>query len=144
MNEAEHQGGNLTSGKRVLVVEDHGDTAQLLLAVLAEEGYLVEWVSTIAEALHSLSSCASPLPEDLEKCPHVVLLDLSLPGPDTLETVRQLLRPLASPPRIVLVSARPLNELQAVARAVGAAGIVRKPFSLDALLNTIEESGRTS
>ena len=66
--------------RRVLVVEDHVDSAEGLAALLRLEDHEVR---IVADGLQALSSCRDYRPD-------LILLDLGLPGMDGFETGRQL------------------------------------------------------
>lgn len=124
-------------GRRVLLVEDDHDSAEMISLFLDSEGYVVLWVDTGAAAIAAVT--AALLHENGAFEPDLILLDLTLPdieGSTVVQRLRTLgLGPL---PPIIAASARPLNAILATAHQIGAAGIARKPFSLFDLLKTIE------
>ena len=63
--------------------------------------------------------------------PALILLDLHMPIMDGWSFVQQYRRASAAPAAIVVMSANP--DLPGIARHLGAAGHLRKPFELDAL-----------
>jgi CheY-like chemotaxis protein len=73
------------AGRRVLVVDDDSDIRLSLLTLLSEEGYLVEEAPDGRLALRRLRASRDP---------HVVLLDLNMPGMDG----KALLRAIADDP----------------------------------------------
>ena len=68
------------SGEKILVVDDEEDIRELVRYNLAREGYQVTTVGSAEEALKQASS----------KAPHLVVLDLMLPGMNGLDFCRQL------------------------------------------------------
>jgi CheY-like chemotaxis protein len=113
---------------RILVVEDDAEVREVLLDLLAHEGYQTMAAANGALALQSLA--ADPPPD-------LILLDLTMPvlgGAEFRE--RQLARPpLASIP-VVVVSADP-NGAEQAAR-LHASGFLGKPLNVDALLGLVE------
>ena len=112
---------------RVLVVEDHADSRELLVEFLELEGYEVE------VALHGLEALAR-----LQRGPRpdVVLLDLMMPkltGWELMERVRREPALARQELAVVVVSgagpSRPLPE--------GIRAVVPKPVDLDELLATL-------
>src|SRR5207302_11010328 len=67
-------------GRRVLVVDDNLDSAESTAAFLRLEGHEVKTVGDGNEALSSVRVFA----------PHVIVLDIGLPGLDGYEVARQL------------------------------------------------------
>jgi CheY-like chemotaxis protein len=114
---------------RVLVVEDDETVASTLANILRDEGYSAAVVTDGREAMDWLRSSSPP--------PHLILLDLWMPGMDGESFRRQQLHDprLASIPLVVISAARDARER---AQAMGAAGLLPKPINLDALLNYVE------
>jgi CheY-like chemotaxis protein len=120
----------MTGLHRVLVVEDHVDSRELLAEFLEALGYAVEAASNGQEALERLRR--APKPE-------VVLLDLMMPvmsGWELMEHVRA--DPELSGLPVVVVSgagsSQPLPE--------GAYGSVPKPVDLNSLRAAVEAATR--
>jgi len=113
---------------RVLIVEDEPDIREDLADVLRGEGHDVVTARNGLEALKRLAEV--PLP-------HVILLDLVMPGMDGIEFREEQARnpALASVP-VVLVSGD--SDVPTRARAMGAAGALQKPFRLAALFEVVD------
>jgi CheY-like chemotaxis protein len=69
-----------SDGRRVLIVDDNADSAELLLLVLGNAGYESKIASTPAAAI-----ALGP-----EFCPHVALIDIGLPDMDGYALLRIL------------------------------------------------------
>lgn len=111
---------------RVLVVEDEPDVALVLHDTLQEVGYQVRVAVDGHEAVQAVADFA----------PHVVLLDLWLPGLPG-ESVLEVLSRSAPKVPVVIVSG---NRDEARARATlshGAFDYVAKPFELHVLERTV-------
>ncbi len=78
--EAPSSGAERASRARVLVVDDNVDAAESIAMLLALEGHEVRSVHAAHDALEAAKSFR----------PHVVLLDIGLPGMDGYEVARQL------------------------------------------------------
>lgn len=85
MNVANQLSALPAARRRVLVVDDDSDIRLSLLTLLSEEGYLVEEAPDGRLALRRLRASRDP---------HVVLLDLNMPGMDG----KALLRAIADDP----------------------------------------------
>jgi two-component system response regulator RegX3 len=120
----------MTTGSRVLVVEDDVAIAAPLLEGLARAGYEAQHVATAAAALEATGY-------------DVVLLDLGLPDGDGLDVCRQL-RARSDVP-IVVVSARDDEVDRVLGLEMGADDYVVKPFGMRELVARIRAvSRRTS
>ncbi|MEV5407815.1 response regulator transcription factor [Thermopolyspora sp. NPDC052614] len=108
---------------RVLVVDDEPDLAQLLGAVLRQEGWQVR---TAADG-------GSAVREAREFRPDAVVLDVMLPDFDGLEVMRRL---RAEEPRVcvLFLTARDAVEDRVAGITAGGDDYVTKPFSLEEVL----------
>jgi two-component system, chemotaxis family, chemotaxis protein CheY len=107
----------------VLVVEDDAATRALLRDVLEPAGYAVR---------EAADGAPGPAGRRRAARPALVLLDLYLPGTDGWAFAAAYRRAPAPRAPVVVVTADP--DAEAYAAALGAAGHLRKPFDLDALL----------
>jgi DNA-binding response OmpR family regulator len=113
--------------RRILVVEDEPDIAQLIALHLRDEAFDV----TIAKDGHEGMRLACARPWDL------VLLDLRLPGPDGLAICRALRADQNYVPILMLTSKS--SELDRVlGLELGADDYVTKPFSVSELLARVK------
>ncbi len=109
--------GQNPPGAHVLVVEDDPSVAEVVGRYLAQEGFMV------AEALDGPSA----LSRATAVRPDLVVLDLSLPGLDGLEVLRDL-RATAQMP-VVILTARGEESDRVQGLELGADDYVVKPFS---------------
>jgi len=116
------------ANRTLLLVEDDRDICEIVEQVLAEEGYETVTVSNGAEALEHLRSSAPR--------PFVIMLDLMLPVMDAWQFRDEQTKDasLAGIP-VVIFSANP--KVGQHADSLGAAAVIRKPPSLDELLNVV-------
>ena len=113
--------------RRILVVEDNPDLADLVTLNLRDEGYAVEFIGDGGLALAKLQA----EPYDL------VILDLMLPGMDGLKLCNQLRnRPDYIP--ILMLTAKSTELDRVLGLEVGADDYVTKPFSIRELMARVK------
>jgi DNA-binding response OmpR family regulator len=116
---------------RVLIAEDD-DSLRVLMRLSVDVGGL--YVDEAADGPTALELARSNAPD-------VALLDWMLPGLSGLEVCRALRAdPSTAGALIVIVTARTLPEDRDEALAAGADHYVAKPFSPDALLETVRHA----
>jgi len=119
---AEH---SLKSQKRVLEVEDDPDIREMVSELLLSEGYKVVSAEHGQDALEKMEGGFRP---------DVILLDLMMPVLNGFDVLRVMHRtPRWSSIPVVIVSANQGHDLV----DLGTAAIIRKPFDLNVLLNTL-------
>ncbi|MGD0354477.1 MAG: response regulator transcription factor [Dehalococcoidia bacterium] len=105
------------TGKKILVVDDDPKTVELVRLYLERDGY------SVVVAYDGLSA----LRVFREEVPHLVILDLMLPGIDGVEICR-LLRAESDVP-IIMLTARTQDRDKMTGLDTGADDYVTKPFS---------------
>ena len=111
---------------RILVIEDNGELRNLVRLALEGAGHDVVTASHGQEALGYLNGHKVD----------VVLTDLFMPEMDGIEVIAALRRQFPGV-RIVAMSGRPGVDYLSVAKELGAARILRKPFVMDDLLSAV-------
>ena len=113
---------------RVLVVDDDGPTRSLLEEVLALGGFAVRTAADGAAGLAGLRDWR----------PDVVVLDVMMPDVDArvFRAVQFDSREVADVPVLLLSAARP-DVLRAVARDLGVAAWLPKPFDINEIVATV-------
>jgi len=115
---------------RILVVEDEPLTAEMLAALLRQEGYQVCIGRTGADALKLARTCD----------PEVVLLDIGLPDLSGVEVCRRLRE--FSTAEILMVTARRQETDKVVGLDAGADDYITKPYSPAELLARVRAALR--
>ena len=113
---------------KILVVEDALESWTLLSSILLTHRYQPIWA---ADGIQALS-------EALKHQPHVILLDLGLPGGDGFVVLERLKsnRLLSAIP-VIVVTVRDPEVAEQKAREYGAGAFLQKPVKADALIATI-------
>lgn len=113
---------------RVLLVENDVICREDIAETLVEHGYTVDEAGNGRDALAKLESAAEP--------PAVILLDLGTPIMNGWEfREAQLLHPSHREIPVVIMSGN--TDIRTFAKELGAAGVLKKPFGLDELLNAV-------
>ena len=116
--------------QRILVVEDHEDNRQILRDLLATAGYEMVEAHDGEQALVQVAA----------SLPHLILMDIQLPGIDGYEVTRRIKAdPALAAIPIIAVTSYALTGDDAKARAAGCDDYVAKPFSPRQLLQKIRE-----
>lgn len=113
---------------KILVVDDALDSWNLLSSILRTNHYQPVWA---ADGVQAVS-------EARKHQPHVVLLDLGLPGGDGFVLLERLKgnRLLSAIP-VIIVTAQDAEVTEQRAREHGAVAFLQKPVKADALIATI-------
>src|SRR2546427_5463553 len=122
------RGRGMSSKVRVLVVDDHRMFAEALEMLLAgEEGVEIAGaVPTGEEALEVVARVS----------PHVVLMDIDLPGVDGIEATRRI-REMSPLTQVVIITAYQEPAVMARAIEARACGVVPKTETADQLVGGI-------
>ncbi|MDI6880490.1 MAG: response regulator transcription factor [Desulfitobacteriaceae bacterium] len=111
---------------RVLIVDDEPSILQFLDMGLGNEGYIV----------HTAKDGIIALNEALEFQPHVVILDVMMPGLDGFEVCRQLKSQIRT--AVIMLTARDEVDDRVHGLTLGADDYMIKPFSFQELLARIQ------
>ncbi len=117
---------------RILIVEDNDALRDMFRETLLHRGFEVLVASTSTDALEISA----------EYTADAVLTDLDIPGVSGLELCRTLADRNAvfgQKPLVWLMTGSHDPELSSQAIAVGACGVLRKPFSVQTVCNAIEQ-----
>ena len=112
--------------KKILVVEDHTDTREMLEILLMREGYQV---ITAADGVEGLVRAK-------EEHPDLILTDLHMPNLDGIEMVEQL-RQLPQFDQTEIIAMTADRDLHTAAIQAGVDRFLKKPFVYDNLVNIL-------
>ncbi|HTU00234.1 MAG TPA: response regulator [Candidatus Sulfotelmatobacter sp.] len=104
---------------RVLVVDDERSSVELLQAFLEEKGYEVIVAYNGEEALRQVKA----------ERPHLILLDIRMPGMNGMEVLAQV-RQIDQEVGVIMVTAENQEETGRQALALGAFDYIVKPLDL--------------
>jgi DNA-binding response OmpR family regulator len=112
---------------QVLIVDDDQDHAESVADILEMRGYSVELAGSGEQGVTQFRA------RDF----HIVLMDVKLPGMNGVETFAEFkrIRPAA---RVLMMTGFSVEELVAEAVGNGALGVLKKPFAIAELLDTLE------
>ena len=132
-----------TNVKRILLVEDNANDAELTMTALAEQNFAneVDIVRDGAEALDYLFR-RNAYADRVSNNPTVVLLDLKLPKIDGLEVLQQIKtdEKLRTVPVVMLTSSREEQDL-VQSYNLGVNAYVVKPVEFNEFMNALKELG---
>lgn len=106
----------------VHIVEDDFAVCDALTMLLSELGHEVAAYST-AEIFFET---ALPLPSD------TVVVDLGLPGQAGTSVISRLVG-MVTPPKVIIISGKPKNQLKKIVEGFAGLTVLRKPISFAAL-----------
>src|SRR6266566_8779541 len=115
----------------ILIVDDERGIRQTLCAVMEDEGFVADAVSTGEECLKALGKRAYGC----------ILLYVWLPGIDGLETLKQL-RASGSDAAVVIISGHGNIETAVRATKLGAFDFIEKPLSIEKTVLTVRNALR--
>ena len=111
--------------KDILIVEDNKEIAKLLGDFLEADGYSVDIAKTGEQAMHLFE----------EQAPHLVILDIMLPGMDGFSVCQKIREKNNTP--VIIVSARTEKDDKLNGLILGADDYMEKPYDIDILLAKI-------
>lgn len=120
----------ISSGKRILLVDDEPHILTAITFLLTQKGYLVDQASNGKQALHRAKASV----------PDIVILDVMMPEMDGFEVARQLRQQAQFDDlRIIFLTARGTQEDRFRGYETGGEVYLTKPFDNDQLLLTVQE-----
>src|SRR5713226_7617235 len=115
----------------ILIVDDERGIRETLCAVMEDEGFVADAVSTGEDCIKALGRRAYGC----------ILLDVWLPGIDGLETLRKL-REAGSDTAVVIISGHGNIETAVRATKLGAFDFIEKPLSIEKTMLTVRNALR--
>ena len=112
----------------ILVIEDYSDTRELLSVLLRRKGYKVVEAEDGVEGLLKASGTS----------PDLIIMDLTLPRMDGVETARRIRQmPKLSDIPIFVVSGYLTEDVRVEVCSLGRVEVFPKPFDAETLLNKV-------
>jgi two-component system nitrogen regulation response regulator NtrX len=115
------------AAERVLIVDDEKNIVTSLEGILSDEGYQV---SSAADGLGALEKIQQDPPD-------LILLDIWLPGMDGIEVLKTV-KNFHPEIEVLVMSGHGTIDTAVKATKLGACDFIEKPFSLDQLIQSIE------
>lgn len=122
--------GYIGERRRILVVDNERDDREMLASILAPLGFVVEQAASGVE-------CLSHIPRF---DPHLILMDLAMPGLDGWETLRMIREQRLGTARIAIVSANAFDKGASIGEAAGHVDFLVKPVRVSELLDMVERA----
>lgn len=116
-----------TMGRKILVVEDHADSREMMCLVLQSYGYDVTEASDGAEAIEIVKHF----------CPDLILMDVNMPKMDGL-TAAQIIRQTTGCESTPIIAVTAFTDFAEQAREAGCTGILKKPVEFSHLKSVVE------
>ncbi|MFZ5483598.1 MAG: ATP-binding protein [Pseudomonadota bacterium] len=113
--------------RRILIVDNEAADRELLVQILAPLGFQVSQAASGAECLARVG----------ELRPHLIFMDLAMPGMDGWETIRRLREGGLTEAEIAVISANAFERGGDNAVGIGADDFITKPVRVDELLDWI-------
>ena len=121
----------MTGRGRVLVVDDHPLVLSFLRDVVEHFGYEASAAANGAEAIAAMGTVQ----------PHLLFLDMVMPGIPSLEVLNYIREHHPTVP-VIVISGTIDQEIARHARAAGAFAVVGKPIDLDTLRDLVKQAMR--
>jgi len=121
--------GSMSMTTRVLIVEDHADSAEFLRLLLEPEGYIVKTAGT---AEHTRKEVEASKPD-------IILMDLMLPDVEGLDLLREL-RSMRPESQVIVVSGHGSISVAVEAMENGALSFIEKPLNPSVLMAQLHKA----
>lgn len=120
------------AGETILIIDDDMDIREIITLYLEKEGYITETASDGLEAVSKASKIS----------PHLIILDMMLPGLDGIEVCQEIRRELLAP--IIFLSCKNDPIDKSIALSAGGDDYMSKPFEPIELLARVKAHLRRS
>jgi DNA-binding response OmpR family regulator len=117
------------ASKRILLIEDDREISSTLSGVLDGAGYDVITASNGIDGQRLIDS----------QKPDLVITDMMMPRLGGFP-VLEFLKTLASPPKVIMITANEGGRHKAYAEMLGVVDYLRKPFAMDMLLDAVAKA----
>ena len=126
--------GAPSSGRSILIIEDHDDAREALRALLELEGHQVEAAASGPRGVELARECR----------PDIALVDIGLPEVDGYEVARRLRTLVPGRPYLIALTGYGQPDDVARARDAGFDAHLLKPIDPDALAGVLNTIGRAT
>ena len=117
---------------RILVIDDEPALRDLLQKSLLSAGHIVTLAQDGEDGLSQILKAAIPV--------ELAIVDIFMPRREGIETLTDLRKRLPHLP-LIAISGRPLaDEMLKIAAFLGVKATLKKPFSIDHLLKTVQDA----
>ena len=123
----------MTGHGRVLVVDDDPEVLEALREILEDLGYEASTAASAEQAIAAMTTVR----------PHVVFLDLRMPGISGLEALTYFRQHHRTLP-VIVITGDPGHESAQKARAAGAFDVLAKPFGMATLQSLVAQAMRVA
>jgi DNA-binding response OmpR family regulator len=113
--------------KKIVLIEDDREISSTLSGVLDAAGYRVIAAPNGIEGRKLIES----------ETPDLVITDMMMPRMGGFP-VLEFLKTMASPPKVIMITANEGGRHKAYAEMLGVSDYLRKPFAMDVLLEAVE------
>lgn len=127
---ARHRIGYSGERRKILIVDNEKVDRELLVSILEPLGFQLREAESGAECLEILTSFV----------PHLILMDLAMPGIDGWETIRRIRRQQLSQARIAIVSANAFDKGLENDVGIAPEDFILKPIEVDEFLDWVGQS----
>jgi DNA-binding response OmpR family regulator len=118
----------MTEKKTLLIVDDDPEIRTALRTVLERKGYRVLMA---ADGNTGLALAES-------EAPHVVIVDMMMPKKSGFLVLEKIKRRGADSPKVIMITGNEGSRHRAYAELLGVDDYIRKPFTFDRLLESVE------
>lgn len=125
-----HHIGYIGERRRILIVDNEKVDRELLVSILEPLGFELREAESGAECLEILTSFD----------PHLILMDLAMPGIDGWETIRRIRRQQLSQAKIAIVSANAFDKGLENDVGIAPEDFILKPIEVDEFLDWVGQS----
>ncbi len=125
--------GTQRTSKKLLIIEDEKPLCQVYSAALCQSDPRLEVVLAYngEEGIEAAQ----------RERPHLVILDLALPGISGIEVAQKLREAGILPEVPLIIVSGQGDEARGIAQSLGATAFLAKPFELSAMVSAVEASG---
>lgn len=115
--------------RRILLIEDDREISSTLSGVLEGAGYNVFTANNGIDGQRLIG----------EQRPDLVITDMMMPRLGGFP-VLEFLKTMASPPKVIMITANEGGRHKAYAEMLGVVDYLRKPFAMDVLLDSVKKA----